>query len=137
MDLKTREISLIPGSSGIYSPRWSPDGRYLAGLDFAPFSKKVLIFDFQTRKWSEWVTDSYIGYPAWTSDSRYVQYITNTECKRVKVADKHPEVLFSFKDLNTYMTNFGTWSDNAPDDSRIFIRDSSTQDIYALDVNFP
>jgi eukaryotic-like serine/threonine-protein kinase len=137
MDLKTREISMVPGSSGIYSPRWSPDGRYLAGLDFEPFSKKLLIFDFQMRKWSEWVTDSYVGYPAWTSDSRYVQYITNTECKRVKVADNHPEVLFSFKDLNTYMTNFGTWSDNAPDDSRIFIRDASTQDIYALDVSFP
>jgi hypothetical protein len=112
-------------------PNWSPEGRYLAGLDFEPFSKKLLIFDFQKREWSEWVTDSSVGYPAWTSDSRYIQYITNRECKRVKVADKHPEVLFSFKDLNTYMTNFGTWSDNTPDDSRIFLRDASTQDTYA------
>src|SRR4029077_10973195 len=29
LDLKTRQVTTIPGSDGKYSPRWSPDGRYL------------------------------------------------------------------------------------------------------------
>jgi hypothetical protein len=32
---------------------------------------------------------------------------------------------------------WGSWSGQAPDDSRLFVRDMSTQDIYALDVDFP
>jgi Tol biopolymer transport system component len=30
VDLKTRRVSTIPGSDGLFSDRWSPDGRYLA-----------------------------------------------------------------------------------------------------------
>ena len=29
VDVKTRQISMFPGSNGLFSPRWSPDGRYL------------------------------------------------------------------------------------------------------------
>ncbi len=98
MDVKTRQISAVPGSDGLFSPRWSPDGRYLAALDFQQQSKTLRIFDFQTGKWSDWTTDPvFIGYQAWTSDSRYVQYSTDTEIKRVKVGDSHPEVLFNFR----------------------------------------
>jgi eukaryotic-like serine/threonine-protein kinase len=32
LDLKTHEVSTLPGSDGLFSPRWSPDGRYMAAL---------------------------------------------------------------------------------------------------------
>ena len=32
LDLNSKQVSIIPGSQGLYSPRWSPDGRYLAAL---------------------------------------------------------------------------------------------------------
>ena len=34
MDLNSRQISTIPDSEGFYSPRWSPDGRYIAALQW-------------------------------------------------------------------------------------------------------
>jgi hypothetical protein len=84
MDVKTRQISTVPRSSGLISPRWSPDGRYLAALDLEELSKTLRIFDFQTGKWSDWATDPvYVGYPAWTSDSRHVEYSTDTEVRRI------------------------------------------------------
>ena len=142
MDLRTRRISTIPGSDGLFSPRWSPDGHYLAALNIENISKKLFIFDFQTGKWSDWVTDpESIEYPAWSSDSRYVEYQSIAgvdKVKRVKVGDTRPEVLFSTKGFQQYFTpEFGPWTDNGPGDSRIFLRDVSTQDIYALDVDFP
>jgi Tol biopolymer transport system component len=30
LDLRTNRVSTVPGSDGLYSPRWSPDGRYIA-----------------------------------------------------------------------------------------------------------
>ena len=29
LDLKTRKVTAVPGSAGLFSPHWSPDGRYL------------------------------------------------------------------------------------------------------------
>jgi Tol biopolymer transport system component len=29
MDLKTNQDSALPGSDGLFAPRWSPDGRYI------------------------------------------------------------------------------------------------------------
>jgi serine/threonine protein kinase/Tol biopolymer transport system component len=139
IDLATRQITAIPGSEGLFSPRWSPDGRYLAALDLEESSKTMRIFDFQTGKWSDWTTDPvFVGYPAWTSDSRYVEYSTDTAVKRIKVGEIHPETLFPFKALRPYSTpDFGSWTDNAPDNSRMFLRDVSTQNLYTLDVDFP
>jgi eukaryotic-like serine/threonine-protein kinase len=139
LDLKTRQVSVIPGSSGKFSPRWSPDGRNLLALNLENISRKLFLFDFQTSKWSEWLTDpESIEYPAWTSDSRFVEYLSAANIKRVKVGDAHPKNLFSIRGFPIYITTeFGPWNDTAPDGSRMFVRDVSTEDIYALDVDFP
>jgi Tol biopolymer transport system component len=138
VDLKTRQVSQVPGSAGKFSPRWSPNGGYLAALESGNGSKKLYLFDFRSGKWSDWLTDADgIGYPTWTPDSRYVRYRTSSSCKRIRVGDSHPEVLFSLKGFVEYTTTSGSWSDVAPDGSWMFIHDASTQDIYALDVNFP
>ncbi|MBV9179831.1 MAG: serine/threonine-protein kinase [Acidobacteria bacterium] len=138
LDVKTRQISDIPGSRGMFSPRWSPDGRHLAALNFDASSKKLFIFDFQTKKWSDWITDpTGIGYPAWTSDGRAIQYCDNQECKRIELGASRPDTLFSVKDVNVYANDMGPWSDNTPDNSRLLTQDASTEDIYALDVDFP
>jgi Tol biopolymer transport system component len=141
VDLKTRQASTFPGSKGFFSPRWSPDGHYLAAINVEG-SKKLMLYDFRTQKWAEWLTEtSNVDYPYWSADSRYMYYdniITgNAKCRRVKVGDKHAEDLFSLNDLRRYFTLWGSWSGQAPDDSRLFVRDISTQDIYALDVDLP
>jgi hypothetical protein len=68
----------------------------------------------------------------------YTQITTdNPHCRRVKLGDHNPEDLFSLNGLRRYFGIWGSWSGQAPDDSRLFVRDMSTQDIYALDVDFP
>jgi eukaryotic-like serine/threonine-protein kinase len=140
VDMKTRHVSTFPGSTGLFSPRWSPDGRYLAAI--AVGSKKLMLYDFHSKAWSEWVTEAAnVDYPFWSSDSRYVYYdnfgTENPFCLRVKVGSHDPEKLFSLNGLRRFFWIWGSWSGQAPDDSRLFVRDVSTQDIYALDVDFP
>jgi|HubBroStandDraft_1064217.scaffolds.fasta_scaffold00232_5 Tol biopolymer transport system component/predicted Ser/Thr protein kinase len=140
VDVKSRKTSTFPGSTGLFSPRWSPDGHYLAAIS-AEGSHKLMLYDFRTQKWSEWFADANVNYPYWSADSRYVYYdnfaIENPKCHRVKVGDSHPEDLFSLGSLRRYFGTWGSWSGQAPDDSRLFVRDASTEDIYALDVDFP
>jgi eukaryotic-like serine/threonine-protein kinase len=141
VDMKTRQLSTFPGSKGLFSPRWSPDGRYLAAIN-AEGSHKLMLYEFRTQKWSEWLANADdVNYPYWSADSRYIYYdnfaIENPKCQRVKVGDTHPEDLFSLNGLPRYLGAWGSWSGPAPDGSRIFVRDLSTQDIYALDVDLP
>jgi len=45
--------------------------------------------------------------------------------------------LFSLNALRLHMIpEFGPWNDSAADGSRMFLRDASTDDIYALDLDF-
>jgi serine/threonine protein kinase/Tol biopolymer transport system component len=138
LDLKTRQVTTIPGSNGMFSPRWSPDGRYLAALNLENVSKKLLLYDFQSGKWSEWITEpDAVGYPAWSSDSRSLDYWSVNKIRRIKLGDSRPQDLFSFDAMTIYFTpEFGPWNDSAPDGSRMFLRDASTEDLYALDVDF-
>jgi serine/threonine protein kinase/Tol biopolymer transport system component len=142
VNLNTRQSSSLPGSSGLFSPRWSPDGHYLAALSFEYPAKKIFLYDFRAQKWAQWIEDEDVGYLAWTSDSRYLQYVqhnsgdTGSKVRRVKVGDSHPQDVFSLKSLRRYDGIAGFWSDTAPDSSRMFVRDTSGRDIYAFDIDF-
>ena len=73
MDLATHQVSTIPGSENLFSPRWSPDGQYLAAL--TADSTKLLLFNFKTQKWSDWVNEpGAIGFPNWSRDGSYLYY---------------------------------------------------------------
>jgi Tol biopolymer transport system component len=141
VDLATRQISVIPGSEKLYSPRWSPDGQYLAALNTE--STKLVLFNWKTQTWSDWVTEpGAFGFPNWSQDGKYLYYdIAFTEhqtFRRVKVGQNHSELVADLKGLLRYSVPpaYG-WSGLAPDGSALFDRDLSTDEIYALDVELP
>ncbi len=73
IDLVTHQVSTVPGSENLFSPRWSPDGQYLAALNLD--STKLLLFDFKTQKWSDWITEpGVVGYLNWSPDGSYLYY---------------------------------------------------------------
>jgi dipeptidyl aminopeptidase/acylaminoacyl peptidase len=141
LDLKSRQLSTVPGSAGLFSPRWSPDGRYIAAL--SPTFTELMLFDFRTQKWSEWLTEAAgaVSYPIWSSDSKYLYFddLVNDEesIRSVKVGQSHPEPIFALKGIERYPGPFGLWSGRAPDGSWVFVRDRSTQEVYGLDVELP
>ena len=141
IDLATHQVSTVPGSENLFSPRWSPDGRYLAALNLD--GTKLLLFDFKTQKWSDWITEpGTVGYLNWSQDGGYLYYDSafsdHPTFRRVKVGQTHSELLVDLKGLLRYITQPAVgWSGIAPDGSALFIRDLSTDEIYALDLGLP
>ena len=139
-NMTSKEISTIPGSDNLYSPRWSPDGQYLAAL--SADSTKLLLYDFKTQKWTDWISEpGAIGFPTWSRDSRYVYYDNTSTDKtaflRAKVGQTHPERVIDLNDMRRYGKYGWAWSGLAPDDSAILVRDVSSDEIYALELELP
>ena len=129
VDVNSRQISTIPGSENLYSPRWSPEGRRLAAL--SADSKKLLLFDFKTQKWTDWINETgSIGWPTWSRDGRYVYYDTwstkSPSFRRVKVGETRSEFLIDLKNLRRYGSPGWSWTGLAPDDSPMVLRDTGS-----------
>jgi serine/threonine protein kinase/Tol biopolymer transport system component len=143
MDLRTHQLSILPDSEGLYSPRASPDGRYIAALRAGP--EILLVFDLVARTWIELVPKPSVNFPNWSRDSRYIYFDsfgTDSGLYRVRVSDRKLERLASFKGFRRTATLAGGWSSIgwsglAPDDSPLVVRDTGTQEIYALDWEAP
>ena len=141
LDLNSRRVSTVPGSDGLFSPRWSPNGRYLAAL--SQDSNALMLYDFQSHKWSEWITEpGNISYPTWSKDSRYLYFdnfmTDHPTARRVRIGSATSEELYSLAGLARYqMTSSGYWSGVAPDNSRLYVQDLSVQEVYALEIDFP
>ncbi len=76
VDMNTHQVSTVPGSEGLFSPRWSPDGRFLAAV-FGADQTKLMIFDFQTQHWSDWTTTPAVtGFLSWSRDGKYLYFDT-------------------------------------------------------------
>jgi Tol biopolymer transport system component/DNA-binding winged helix-turn-helix (wHTH) protein len=62
-------VEPVPDSNGLFSPRWSPDGRYIAALSLD--QRQVRLYTVATRSWTTLAVSSGAD-PIWSSDSRYL-----------------------------------------------------------------
>ena len=139
LDLKTNRVSKIVHSEGMFSPHWSPDGESIATQ--TSDGLKQMVFDFNTHKWEELTSGGQVGYPNWSRDGKYLYYDAQlpneTGFYRIAIRERRIERIASLKDVRLAQGFFSTWCGLAPDDSPLLLRDSSTQEIYALDVDLP
>jgi Tol biopolymer transport system component len=143
VNLKTRVVTVVPGSNDLFSPRWSPDGRYLVAI---PLDKSRLkLYDMNLHTWQDLTGDLRVHYPAWTPDSKCVVF-GSSELKgttvwedRVCLADRKVQQITNMAASGNLVLDFGSywWTGLAPDGSILALRDISTQEIYALDVKWP
>ena len=139
MDLETNQVSKVAGSENMFAPHWSPDGRYINAQ--TSDSLKQTLFDFTTQRWQELTSGLAIGYPNWSRDGKYVYYDAgrgeHAGFYRVRISDHKVERIANLKDVRRTGLSGSTWAGLAPDDSPLLLRDTGTQEIYALDVDLP
>ena len=69
LDLRTKELSTLPDSDGLFASRWSPSGRYVAAVTLNQL--RLLLFDFSTRTWTELGRFKTVHNPVWSRDERF------------------------------------------------------------------
>ncbi len=137
LDLNTNQANPLPGATEMWSPRTSPDGRYIAAL--SQQDSKMMLFDARTQKWEE-LSPQYSGYPSWSRDGKFLSFQEwnrgsglPSQVIRVRISDRKLATIVDLKSLDrlsigTYMS----WSGLAADDSVLLSRNNSTQEIYAV-----
>ncbi len=132
LNVKTRRISTLPGSVGMVSPRWSPNGRYVAAMPAD--SSGLMLFSFATRKWTE-LLQMNIGYPNWSADSKYIYFDRFDKpwgIERLRLRDDKVKTVASVA-RRKHLWTLATWTAPAPDGSPMLLRDASLQEIYAVE----
>jgi Tol biopolymer transport system component/DNA-binding winged helix-turn-helix (wHTH) protein len=142
-DLKTRSGSPLLNSHGLWTARWSPDGRYIAALAVERMpggewdSNELRLFDWNAKRWSTLFRMDRIEDPAWSNDSRHIYFHTLGEDPgeyRASVPGGHVELLTSLKHVRR---SEGSWTGVAPDGSPLIMRNKAMIEIYALDMKWP
>ncbi len=133
LDLGTGQVSVVPGSSKMWSPRWSPDGRYIVA-EWTDQRPNLPILEFKTQKWSALPITAGAGYLSFSHDSRYVYFLRfgrDQGVFRIPVNGGKEERV---ADLSSWhLTGFFGFSMSLdPTDAPLVLRDTGTSDIYAL-----
>ena len=134
LDFESQRVAMLPGSAGTYSPRWSPDGRFVAALPDDSLSVKI--FDLRTEKWATFPQPDVVGYPQWSSDSRFIYFlrtntIDGTGVYRLRVANGETELVIGLKGF--HMTGWWfQWLGLDASDAPLVLKDIGTHDVYAL-----
>ena len=134
LELATRRIITLPHRpEGFWSPRWSPDGRYIAGL---PFKRDNLsIFDLKTQQWKDLLRKGLNGFPNWSKDGRFIYFLRVTDDRgifRIPISGGDEERIVDLKEFRNMGWYPNGWLGLDPTDAPLLLRDAGTDEIYAL-----
>jgi serine/threonine protein kinase/Tol biopolymer transport system component len=133
-DIVSGQVTTLPGSQGIFSPHWSPDGRFIfaTSLDLV----KMLLFDVKKQSWST-LANERAGYAAWSRDGHflyYMRYADNPAVLRIPASGGKPELVVDLKDF-PYTGTFGPWMGLDAADTPILLRNMGSTDVFALTLD--
>ena len=132
-DLDSGKVSEVSGSNGLFSPRWSPDGRYFAamtrhvtdaGITFV--ADTIRVFDLQTQQWSTLVEHrGHWAWPTWSHDSKFLYALNFPDgavppaMYRIATPGGTPQRVIDLKDFRSAGAG-GGWFALDPDDTPFF-----------------
>jgi Tol biopolymer transport system component/DNA-binding winged helix-turn-helix (wHTH) protein len=132
LDLQSRQMTIVPGSTGLWSSRWSPDGRYIAALNLP--ETEVRVFDVKTQRWTALPSSGGVDFPSFSHDSRYIYFLRYGRDQgifRIPVTGgKEERVVDGAQWHTTGLFGFSMSLD--PTDAPLILRDVGSNDIYAL-----
>jgi len=125
----------VPGSRGYFSPRWSPDSKYIVAIPWEQNSLKI--YSFEKKQWTTLAYTGSVNFPTWSSDSQWIYYLHYLEGKpcvfRIKINGGKPELFANLHD--TPLTGrWNYWMELDPTNAPLVLVDAGIYDIYAMNL---
>lgn len=133
VDLRTRTVRAVPGSEGYNTPRWSPDGRFLAAVRSG--SLELALYEFATGRWSR-LAPARVGYPKWSRDGSRIFFLAafsddDPRMMVVDVATRQVRPVASLIGIRRPSFSFGDWVGLGLADTPLALRDLSTEEVLS------
>jgi Tol biopolymer transport system component/DNA-binding winged helix-turn-helix (wHTH) protein len=135
VNLATKAMTKLPGSDGLFSPRWSADGQYIAALSID--QKKLMLFDVATRAWRQ-LAEQNIADPIWSHDRSAIFFHDFAEVDqpifKVVVRTGKIERVADLHDLRSANVVDYRFAGLAPGDVPLVSARTSAANIYAAEL---
>jgi len=136
LNIQSHKVTEIPGSTGFFSPRLSPDGRYIAAIRLD--QRALLLFDRAQERWTTIATHG-VGDPAWAHDGRYLYFQDFLEkgkpIYRIAVPAGEPESVANITNLSPIAATDYRLIGLAPGDLPVVSAHTSTVNLYSVDLD--
>jgi len=138
LDLKSQQVSLFPGTEGLYWGQISPDGRHIVALTTP--AQKLVLYDTTTHETQ--TLAELADYPTWSADGKYVYFSKlyfrgdDAGIYRWQLSNRQLEKVMGSPDFRLGGI-WGVWYGLTPSGDPLVFRDTGTTDLYALDVDLP
>ena len=136
VNLQTHKVTEIPGSTGLFSPRLSPDGRFIAAMPLD--QRALLLFDRTTSRWAT-LTAQGVGDPTWSHDSRSIYFQdfldTGKPIYRIGVPTGKPQLVATIDNLRPIAATDFRLIGLAPGDLPVVTADTPAVNLYEVDLN--
>jgi Tol biopolymer transport system component len=137
LDIQTQKSNTLPGSEGLGSARWSPDGKYLVALNSG--ASRIMLFTFATQTWQELASGN-LGWECWSRNSKFVYAMAGDWLIRIEVSSHKREnvaSLVGFRSTAYLQDRWDIgWFGLSPDDRPVTTRDTGVEAIYAFDLEY-
>jgi Tol biopolymer transport system component/DNA-binding winged helix-turn-helix (wHTH) protein len=135
LDLRTHSLRAVPASDGLFSPRWSPDGRYIAAISLD--ERKLMIFDVTQQRWSL-LADTSVADPVWGADSKAIYihaFMAPTQpIYRVEIPSGKLQQIADLSSFRTGEVADYFFGGVTPEGVPLVRARSSTGNLYSLDL---
>lgn len=135
LNLQSRKVTEIPGSTGLFSPRLSPDGRYIAAMRLD--QRALMLFDREEGRWTTLTTHG-VGDPAWAHDGRSLFFQDFLEkgkpIYRISLPSGEPQLVATIANLLPTAATDYRLIGLAPGDLPVVSVYTSTVNLYSVDL---
>lgn len=136
VDLASRKVAEIPGSTGLFSPRLSPDGRMIVAIRLD--QRALMLFDRARQRWTTLTTHG-VGDPCWSHDGRFVYFQDFLEegkpIYRISIPEGRLEQVATISSLRPIAATDYRLIGLAPGDLPLVTARTSVANLYGVDLN--
>ncbi|HEX3660738.1 MAG TPA: winged helix-turn-helix domain-containing protein [Acidobacteriaceae bacterium] len=135
VNVATKRLTKLAGSDGLFSPRWSANGKFIAALSID--QQRLLVFEVATKQWRVLAQQS-IADPSWSHDDTAIYFHDFAQADqpiyRVTAASGKIERVADLHDLRAANVVDYRFAGLAPGDVPLVSARISTANIYAAEL---